>query len=124
MTEETLARFRSALSDTFATVPRLQLCLLTGEQEGSWELEAAHTVWGRDVSTMFPAGDDAAGDADEVSAFGLFSGGGQSMQVCACCVARVFTARPLALLLRTVHGFAGGRAWPCTAVLSVLDVVQ
>ena len=93
VTEETLARFRSALSDTFATVPRLQLCLLTGEQEGSWEREAAHTVWGRDVSTMFPAGDDAAGDADEVSAFGLFSGGGQSMQVCACCVARAFSRR-------------------------------
>lgn len=57
--------------------------MLTGEQEGQLELQAARAIWGKDFFTMFPGEGDAAGvDAAEASLqLGLFSAGGQSMQV-------------------------------------------
>lgn len=53
----------------------VKFAVLTGEQEATWEFEAAQLIWGSKALAMFPA---AAESAPEV---GLFSGGGKSMQL-------------------------------------------
>jgi len=64
---------RSALEGRFSpSLARVRLVCLTGEQEALWEACAARSIW-RDGARMFPGGAAAR--------FGLFSGGGQSMQV-------------------------------------------
>lgn len=71
-TVDAVDAFQSALEERFsASIARVRFVCLTGEQEAAWELDAAHQIW-TDSSRMFPGGP---------SEFGLFSGGGQSMQL-------------------------------------------
>jgi len=70
-----LSSFTHALERAFQpSHESVRFSCLSGEQEAIWELEAARTIWGSDAANMF--GDKANGET-----FGLFSGGGQSMQL-------------------------------------------
>merc|ERR1712166_472948 len=55
-------------------IPQLVLAVVSGEQEASWELSAAHAIYQPLAGTMFPS-------ISQPVEFGLFSGGGSSMQV-------------------------------------------
>lgn len=88
--------FRGALSAAFSGDSGMRVVkfeVLTGSQEASWELDAAQTIWGRSFSKLFPVNTNAA-DAPQMKSLssaaviertnrsiGLFSGGGQSMQL-------------------------------------------
>jgi hypothetical protein len=68
--------FRSVLNKEFGAMMRvIKLEVLTGNQEAAWELEAAQIIW--NASSMFP---NLASYTESLS-IGLFSGGGQSMQL-------------------------------------------
>ena len=54
-------------------IPQLVLAVVSGEQEASWELSAAHAIYQPLAGTMFPS-------ISPPVEFGLFSGGGSSMQ--------------------------------------------
>ncbi len=82
----TVDGFSRALRERFsASIPAVRFACLTGEQEAKWELEAARTIWRPEAESMFPSSspDDGAAPAasSAASSFGVFSGGGQSMQV-------------------------------------------
>jgi hypothetical protein len=68
--ESSLIEFRSAL---LGGLPKnSSLVVITGEEEAAWELAAANIIYGPSIETMFP---------NTTEQFGLFSGGGSSMQV-------------------------------------------
>ena len=54
-------------------IPQLVLAVVSGEQEASWELSAAHAIYQPLAGIMFPS-------ISPPVEFGLFSGGGSSMQ--------------------------------------------
>ena len=54
-----------------------RFAVITGEQEAAWELAAAHLIYGPQRQAMFPA----PASEQERKRFGLFSGGGSSMQM-------------------------------------------
>lgn len=70
------------LQSRFTHIERVRFLCLSGEQEAAWELAAARAIWGAGARDMFSAV-DSAGEAlnPRVASFGLFSGGGQSMQL-------------------------------------------
>jgi hypothetical protein len=69
--------FRNVLEKTFREshypIRDVRLVVLDGTQEALYETDAAQTIWSFQRSSMFPA-------SSELS-IGLFSGGGQSMQL-------------------------------------------
>jgi hypothetical protein len=70
--EEQVAAFSTALHEVFdATIRVVNFEVLDGTLEARWELDAAQVIWG---------GKNAPGGGDGGS-IGLFSGGGQSMQL-------------------------------------------
>lgn len=73
---DALERFDAAMKARFAHIERVRTLCLSGAQEAAWELAAAREIWGREAVTMFP---DAEANG-QYHGFGLFSGGGQSMQ--------------------------------------------
>lgn len=75
MTSQAVNEFSRAIEGAFiATIPHVRVTVLTGEQEATWELGAARAIWGARGAIMFD-------DAPDAARFGLFSGGGQSMQI-------------------------------------------
>ena len=96
----TIEAFTAMLEAAFAeTCPRVKFVVLPGAQEAMWELSAARAIWGAQANIMFapPTGATSSQTAASVAptrrlsriqesqiedaSFGLFSGGGQSMQV-------------------------------------------
>jgi hypothetical protein len=81
--------FRSALESTFGdyhSIREVKLVVLDGSQEATFETEAAQIIWGLHSASMFPLSDQAGGvpgahEAHHERSIGLFSGGGQSMQL-------------------------------------------
>jgi hypothetical protein len=75
-----VASFRAALEAAFcATIRTVKLVVLDGVQEALYETDAAQVIWGLHSATMFPLCHNH-GDNSAVS-IGLFSGGGQSVQL-------------------------------------------
>ena len=104
ITDEVVASFRDALVSAFrGSIQVVKFEVLTGKQEAVWELEAAQAIWGGRASDMFPSRSEgtliikedmscaptqtnicgclAGGNQQQI---GLFSGGGQSMQLGQC----------------------------------------
>ena len=104
ITPEQVVAFRSALVRAFGggvATHRVQFEVLSGEQEATWELEAAQIIWGGSSNSCFPSPSSAAADSEAnqksesesdaagtstptpatTTTIGLFSGGGQSVQL-------------------------------------------
>ena len=74
--QATLDRFTAVLQARFASIDRVRFLCLSGEQEAAWELAAARCIYAESARAMFPSA-----SPDAATQFGLFSGGGQSMQL-------------------------------------------
>jgi hypothetical protein len=70
--------FREHLVDGLPSSSNSTFSVITGAEEAGWELAAAHTIYNPHVGSMFPSAD---GRPVSHGTFGLFSGGGSSMQV-------------------------------------------
>ena len=72
---EAFDQFAAAVQKHFGHLERVRVLCLSGEQEAIWELKAARHIWGPIAEAMFGV------EPQPDSSFGLFSGGGQSMQI-------------------------------------------
>jgi len=84
--EATVEAFRLALLTAFQEVPVVRFEVLPGKLEAALELEAAQIIWGAKSAALFPSSQPlkslSSASAPAASRpIGLFSGGGQSMQL-------------------------------------------
>lgn len=86
--EATVEAFRLALLTAFQEVPVVRFEVLPGKQEAALELSAAQIIWGAKSAAIFPSSQSqplkslSSASAPAASRpIGLFSGGGQSMQL-------------------------------------------
>lgn len=74
LTDGDVATIRAGFERAFAArVAAVRFEVLSGEQEATWEYDAAQIIWGGAARTIFAA--------EGVVEIGLFSGGGKSMQL-------------------------------------------
>ena len=78
VSDKSLDAFRSFLLASLPSYSHNTFAVITGEDEAGWELAAAHIIYNPLVRQMFAV----TGDQSVLPGqFGLFSGGGSSMQV-------------------------------------------
>jgi hypothetical protein len=85
ITNTDIQAFRTALENTFCNttdtgIDVVKFVILAGVEEATYETEAAQIIWDHQSNTMFPLKDNVSEFAEK-RPIGLFSGGGQSMQL-------------------------------------------
>ena len=76
--------FRSALESAFSdyhAIREVKLVVLDGTQEATFETDAAQIIWGLHSASMFPLPNQGKQAGASERSIGIFSGGGQSMQL-------------------------------------------